>query len=160
MKKRDVASFAVAIFLTAILSFLIIPFAWNGLASSAEDWSSDFTPEDLPVMRLATGVLIILFFAISWIVSSLIMSAFKVDAWEKEERRESEKALNRRLKWITELVSQGFKGKRTAIIKEWGDVDTNLEYNINYFLKEFEDKIDIIDQKLNKHKALITFKLK
>ncbi len=161
MKKRNVAKFTTTIILTAILSFLIVPLAWNGLASGVEDWSSDISPEELPFMILVTtAVLLIVFFSLSWFISSFIISALPVDAWEKEERIENEKALNSRLASTTHLVSQGFKGKRTAIIKEWDNVDTNLEFNINYFLKKFEDKINIVDQKIYKHKVLITFKIK
>lgn len=59
-----------------------------------------------------------------------------------------------------ELIEVGFTGKRVVIIKKWSDIDTDLQFNINYFLKKFEDKIDIVDQKFENHRVFITFKIK
>lgn len=59
-----------------------------------------------------------------------------------------------------ELIEAGFTGKRVVIIKKWIDIDTDLQFNINYFLKKFEDKVDIVDQKFKDHMVLITFKIK
>ena len=152
-----------------IISVLVIALAakpaWNFVFELAryETWANSFS--ELP--RFEKGAAIFLMFilfmvalGISYLLARTMFCILFIKHIDIYRQAQTEKNLNEHLAVTEDLINQDFHGCRVAIVQEWNDVDTNLQYNVNYFLKKFTEKIVIVDIKKQKNKVMIYFKMK
>lgn len=117
-----------------------------------------YTEKIGPIILMVVFIVVVL--GLSYFLAKAIFCILFINNIEAYEQAQREESLNNKLAATVSLINQGFTGNRVIIIQQWEGINTNLDYNVNYFLQKFEDKITIVDQKIDKDKVMISFKLK
>lgn len=129
---------------------------------------AELPPVEMGFFNWAMFLIIALTLGISYLLARAIFYILfinHIDIYQQAQiacrQKKIEKVLDEKFAFAENLIDQGFKGERVILISDGEDsIDIGIQYRINYFLKKFEEKIVIVDKKIDKNTVLISFKLK